>query len=140
VISGHAEDLYASHVRQHERWLRSVPLRALARKLIRHLAPKKARTILPRFLPNFLPSQNPTAKSSLSPTKDRTRGSSYRPGQSAARVQAFFVPESDRKTVREFYLSTYGGHSCARLLKAHGKAGCRDHVYRLRDFGCVPVR
>ena len=89
---------------------------ALDRKITRHLARKKARTILPSFLPSFLPSQSPTAKPSLSPTEDPTKGSSCRPGQSAARVQASFVPESDRKTVRGFYLSTYGGHSCARLL------------------------
>ena len=74
---------------------------ALARMLIRHLARKKARTILPRFLPSFLPSQSPTAKPSLSPSEDPTRGSSccrgsksLTSGQSAARVQASFVPES----------------------------------------------
>ena len=89
---------------------RSVPF---AGSGLEDLARKKARTILPSFLPSFLPSQSPTAKPSLSPTEDPTSGSSCRPGQSAARVQASFVPESDRKTVRGFYLSTYGGHSCA---------------------------
>ena len=69
---------------------------ALAWKLIRHLARKKARTILP----SFLASQSPTAKPSLSPTEDPTSGSSccrtsqsLTSGKNAARVQASFVPE-----------------------------------------------
>jgi hypothetical protein len=135
VVLGHAEDLYATV----SAGLARSRCPALARKLNCHPARKKARTILPSFLPSFLLSQSPTAKPSLSPSEDPTKGSSCRPKQSAARVQASFVPESDRKTVRGFYLSTYVGHSCARLLCAHGKAGCRDHVYRLRVSGCVPV-
>ena len=109
MFSGHAEDLYATV----SAGLARSRCPALARKLNCHPARKIARTILPSFLPSFLPSQSPTAKPSLSPSEDPTKGSSCRPGQSAARVQASFVPESDCKTVRGFYLSTYGGHSCA---------------------------